>query len=235
MSTGGDEHLVAARDAWAVRARGWAAGPAGRHRGPGQYRRSADRGPGRPCGRPGRARGRDDARRRPLGSRCPRSGARGSPPDTLGEIQVQDFPLVSWSRKRRAYRLPVIRGVVALAESLGIGLRALGIWPTPNDPPGEGEEAGASGDLRRRVDRQPSSSRSCSAIGLFFVVPVGLTSLIKGQLDPRSCSGWWRGAPRDEHLPRLPPAALKDPGPAEILLCKQGVTVFIPGHVHHIL
>src|ERR1700734_2242746 len=45
----------------------------------------------------------------------------------LGEIAVNRFPLRPWSRRRRVYPLPVIRGVVALVESLGIGLKALGI------------------------------------------------------------------------------------------------------------
>src|SRR5436305_4545611 len=47
--------------------------------------------------------------------------------EELGPISVQSFPLVSWTKRHRFYRLPVIRGVVALAESLAIGLRALGI------------------------------------------------------------------------------------------------------------
>src|SRR6201995_4791766 len=45
----------------------------------------------------------------------------------LGEIDVQAFPLESWAKRRRIYRWPVIRGVVALVESLAIGMRALGI------------------------------------------------------------------------------------------------------------
>ncbi|MBV9000934.1 MAG: hypothetical protein JO304_17865, partial [Solirubrobacterales bacterium] len=32
----------------------------------------------------------------------------------LGEIDVQAFALESWARRRRIYRWPVIRGVVAL-------------------------------------------------------------------------------------------------------------------------
>ena len=36
-------------------------------------------------------------------------------------------PLVSWVKKHRVYRLPVIRGIVALGESLSIGFKALGI------------------------------------------------------------------------------------------------------------
>src|SRR5688500_3994786 len=44
-----------------------------------------------------------------------------------GEIEVVSEPLVSWTKRHRAYRLPIIRGVVALAESLKIGFKALGI------------------------------------------------------------------------------------------------------------
>src|SRR5687768_7031118 len=44
-----------------------------------------------------------------------------------GEIDVQSFPLVSWAKRRRMLRLPVVRGVVALAESLSIGFKALNI------------------------------------------------------------------------------------------------------------
>src|SRR5438034_7987298 len=43
-----------------------------------------------------------------------------------GDIEVVSEPLVSWTKRHRAYRLPVVRGVVALAESLNIGFKALG-------------------------------------------------------------------------------------------------------------
>jgi uncharacterized protein YqhQ len=102
----------------------------------------------------------------------------GAPEGTLGEIEVRDFPLVSWSRKRRLYRLPVIRGVVALAESLGIGLRALGISANAQLPPGDdGEDEISGGAWFGTV-----LVSVVFAIGLFFVVPVGLTSLVKHQL-----------------------------------------------------
>jgi uncharacterized protein YqhQ len=93
----------------------------------------------------------------------------------LGEIAVKSFPLVSWSKRRRVYRWPVIRGVVALAESLGIGMRALGISANAQVPGEEQEISGGAwaGTVIVAV---------VFAIGLFFVVPVGLTSLIKGQL-----------------------------------------------------
>src|SRR5205823_13435478 len=50
-----------------------------------------------------------------------------APAGAVGDIDVKRFPLRSMMKRRRVYRLPVIRGVVALGESLGIGLKALGI------------------------------------------------------------------------------------------------------------
>jgi uncharacterized protein YqhQ len=93
----------------------------------------------------------------------------------LGEIAVETFPLVAWSKRRRVYRWPVIRGVVALAESLGIGLRALGISANAQLP--EAEQGISSGAWAGTV-----VVALVFAVGLFFVVPVGLTSLIKKQL-----------------------------------------------------
>jgi uncharacterized protein YqhQ len=96
-------------------------------------------------------------------------------PVGLGEISVKWFPLASSARRRRIYRLPVIRGVAALVESLGIGLRALGISANAQLPESEQEITGGAwvGTVIVAV---------VFAIGLFFVVPVGLTSLIKHQL-----------------------------------------------------
>src|SRR3954453_23290814 len=44
----------------------------------------------------------------------------------LGEIEVASEPLVSGAKRPRVLRLPLIRGVAALGESLKIGFRALG-------------------------------------------------------------------------------------------------------------
>ncbi len=93
----------------------------------------------------------------------------------LGSIDVQASPLVSWTKRRRIYRAPVIRGVVALVESLAIGLRALGISANAQLP--ESEQEISSGVWAGTV-----IISLLFAIGLFFVVPVGLTSLIKHQL-----------------------------------------------------
>jgi len=58
-----------------------------------------------------------------------RKPAPGQEPSEVpgGEIDVTSFPLVSVIKKHRLYRLPVVRGVVALGESLSIGFKALGI------------------------------------------------------------------------------------------------------------
>ena len=94
----------------------------------------------------------------------------------LGEIAVQSFPLVSLTKRRRIYRRPVIRGVVALAESLTIGLRALSISAKAQLPEGEGEEISSGAMAGTLV------VSLVFAVALFFVLPVSLTSLVKHQL-----------------------------------------------------
>ena len=93
----------------------------------------------------------------------------------LGEIEVTTSPLESVLRRHRVLRLPIIRGVVALGESLAIGFRALGISANAQLPEDEREISGG-------VWAGTVVVALVFAIGLFFLVPVGLTSLIKGQL-----------------------------------------------------
>jgi uncharacterized protein YqhQ len=92
-----------------------------------------------------------------------------------GELDVQSFPLVSWTKRHRAFRLPVVRGVVALVESLNIGFKALGMSANAQLPEEEEPISGAMwfGTVLVAL---------LLAVGLFFVVPVGLTSLFKDQL-----------------------------------------------------
>jgi uncharacterized protein YqhQ len=94
-----------------------------------------------------------------------------------GDVEVTSEPLVSWAKRHRALRLPVIRGVVALGESLKIGFRALAI--SANAQLAEDEEAEPIGGLTWGLTIALSL---VLAIGLFFVIPVGATSLIKDQL-----------------------------------------------------
>jgi len=100
----------------------------------------------------------------------------GAPPGALGEIVVQSFPLTSILKRHRILRWPIIRGVVALGESLAIGLKALGMSANAQLPEEEGDIGGGmwAGTVVVAL---------VLAIGLFFVLPVGLTSLVKDQLD----------------------------------------------------
>jgi uncharacterized protein YqhQ len=93
-----------------------------------------------------------------------------------GEIEVTSEPLVSWAKRHRVLRWPVIRGVVALAESLKIGFRALAISANAQLDPEEQEEIGGF------TWGVTIAFSLVLAIGLFFVIPVGATSLIKDQL-----------------------------------------------------
>src|SRR5436305_8664862 len=97
--------------------------------------------------------------------------------ETVGEIQVSSFPLDPWVRRHRVYRWPVIRGIVALVESLAIGMRALGISANAQLPQAEADE-----EISSRTWFGAVAVAVCFAVALFFVVPVGLTSLIKHQL-----------------------------------------------------
>ena len=96
----------------------------------------------------------------------------------LGEIEVRSEPLVSWTKRHRLLRLPVVRGVVALAESLAIGFRALGISANAQVPEGEDEIGGGTWGLTVVV-------AVLFAIGLFFLLPAGITSLF-GDALPNS-------------------------------------------------
>ena len=96
-----------------------------------------------------------------------------------GEIEVVSEPLVSWTKRHRAYRLPIIRGVVALAESLKIGFKALGISANAQlteDEKGDEQEIGGAawaGTIAFSL---------ILAVGLFFLLPAGLTNLFKDHL-----------------------------------------------------
>jgi uncharacterized protein YqhQ len=96
-----------------------------------------------------------------------------------GEIEISSEALVPWAKRHRLWRVPVLRGVVALGESMKIGFKALAISANaqvPEDEEGEPEEIGGF------VWGLTIFFSLLLAVGLFFVVPVGLTSLIKDRL-----------------------------------------------------
>jgi uncharacterized protein YqhQ len=109
-----------------------------------------------------------------------------------GEIEVTSFPLSSPIRRHRTLRLPIVRGVVALGESLAIGFRALGVSANAQLPPSEGGEEGEQEDqeIPGVVWAGTVIVAVVFAIGLFFLLPVGLVSLIKGQLGGSSVLFW---------------------------------------------
>jgi uncharacterized protein YqhQ len=96
-----------------------------------------------------------------------------------GEIEVVSEPLVSIVKRHRFLRLPIIRGVAALGESLSIGFKALGISANAQlvDEDGNQEEIGKAtwaGTVAFAI---------LLAIGLFFLLPAGLTKLIGDPLS----------------------------------------------------
>jgi uncharacterized protein YqhQ len=99
----------------------------------------------------------------------------GVTPAPLGSIAVQSFALPA-PRRRGVRRLPIVRGVVALWDSLSIGLRALSISAAAQLPEAEREQ------LSGGVWAGTVVVSLVFAVGLFFVVPVGVTSLVRHQL-----------------------------------------------------
>jgi uncharacterized protein YqhQ len=91
-------------------------------------------------------------------------------------IDVQSFPLVSWLKRHRFLRLPLVRGVVALVESLKIGLQALGI--STNAQLEEHEQEVSGGAWAGTV-----AFSLALAVGLFFLLPVGITSLFRHHIS----------------------------------------------------
>jgi uncharacterized protein YqhQ len=96
----------------------------------------------------------------------------------LGEIEVVSEPLVSIVKRHRLLRLPLVRGVAALGESLAIGFKALGISANAQIEAEEGEEGKIGGGTW--VGTVIFSI--ALAVGLFFLLPAGLTSLMRDAL-----------------------------------------------------
>jgi uncharacterized protein YqhQ len=96
-----------------------------------------------------------------------------------GEIEVVSEPLVSWTKRHRALRLPVIRGVVALVESLKIGFRALAISANAQVPP---DEDGDRKEIGGGAWAGTVVFAVLFAVGLFFLLPAGLTNLFRDEI-----------------------------------------------------
>ncbi|HYP55473.1 MAG TPA: DUF1385 domain-containing protein [Solirubrobacterales bacterium] len=96
-----------------------------------------------------------------------------------GQVEITSEPLVPWAQRHRLWRVPILRGVVALGESLKIGFKALAISANAQL---EEDEEGKREEIGGWMWGLTIALSMALAVGLFFVVPVGLTSLIKDQL-----------------------------------------------------
>jgi uncharacterized protein YqhQ len=96
-----------------------------------------------------------------------------------GEVELTSESLVPWAQRHRIWRLPIIRGVVALGESMKIGFKALAISANAQL---EEDEDGKPEEIGGWMWGLTIAFSLILAVGLFFVIPVGLTSLIKDQL-----------------------------------------------------
>ena len=90
-----------------------------------------------------------------------------------GDVGIVDHPITPWAGTRRWLRLPLIRGVIALGESLVIGMKALAISASQ----AAGEDEDGEGLTKSQIGATLAFSLIV-AVGLFFVLPVFLTSLL---------------------------------------------------------
>lgn len=81
---------------------------------------------------------------------------------TRGDVQIQSMPLDSVLKRHRWMRVPIVRGVIALGESLRIGFEALNISVNTHTPDEEAPSPRAPGSVRSPSPwRSPSGCSSC--------------------------------------------------------------------------
>ena len=108
-----------------------------------------------------------------------------------GEIANVSQPIDSLMARHKLLRLPIVRGVLALGESLAIGFRALSISANyaAQEPPKEGEEASQE-EVSTELSRGAMIFAFAVAIGfaivLFKVTPALITDVL-----PIKSTGWF--------------------------------------------
>jgi uncharacterized protein YqhQ len=100
------------------------------------------------------------------------NGAAGTAEQPLGPIEIHTERFDPAIKKRRFYRLPIVRGVVALGESLKIGMKALGISANAQIEEPEQEISGKTWGFTIFLS-------ILFAVGLFFVLPVTVANFWK--------------------------------------------------------
>src|SRR3954453_15747356 len=99
------------------------------------------------------------------------------PPLRLPLTRAWPAPPVSIVKRPRLLRLPLIRGVAALGESLSIGFKALGISANAQIA-SEGED-GKDEKIGGGTWAGTVIFSVVLAIGLFFLLPAGITSIFR--------------------------------------------------------
>src|SRR5688572_12424542 len=102
-----------------------------------------------------------------------------------GDIAEVNFPITSPMARHRLARLPIVRGVIALGESLAIGFRALAISANY-----AAQEENDDGEVSQELSRGAIIFAFAIAIGfalmLFKVTPALITSWL-----PIETTGWF--------------------------------------------
>jgi uncharacterized protein YqhQ len=103
-----------------------------------------------------------------------------------GKIVLKSDPYISWSKRRKVWGLPVIRGGVALIESMVLGIRALtfsGDIAVQVDPEKKPDDPA---DWKKKLWMVLTILFSLTAgLGIFFYLPLVLTELLGAK------TGFW--------------------------------------------
>ena len=100
------------------------------------------------------------------------NGAVDGEADPLGPIEIHMERFEPAMKKRRLYRVPIVRGVVALGESLKIGMKSLGISANAQLEEEDEEISGKTWGFTIFLS-------ILFAVGLFFVLPVTVANFWK--------------------------------------------------------
>src|SRR3954467_9738472 len=87
-----------------------------------------------------------------------------------GQIAEVCRPIESMMKRHWAFRLPIVRGVIALGESLAIGFRALLIFPQQPAPEGDGR---GRTHAAAEDDEEAETELSRGAIIFAFLIAIG--------------------------------------------------------------
>jgi uncharacterized protein YqhQ len=103
------------------------------------------------------------------------NGAVGVDEEQLGPIEIHTESFEPAMKRHRLWRMPIIRGVVALGESLKIGMKALGISANAQLEEPDEELSGKTWGFTIFLS-------IVFAVGLFFVLPVTVANFWKDEL-----------------------------------------------------